>query len=88
LLETIESNKEGDEVEEQGAAESDVRPEDDLGVYLFGSTVVNTHSVQTLKDEWTAYLAEGQEPIKSNPLIWWAKNKHRFPRVANLARKY
>lgn len=45
-------------------------------------------SLATMGEEFDKYCAESCEPEQSNPFLWWAGNKTKYPNVAAVSRQY
>jgi len=41
-----------------------------------------------LQNEFLVYDNISDEPVDSDPLIWWKANEGRFPQMAKLAKRY
>jgi hypothetical protein len=52
----------------------------DVSVVLSAATL--------LQNEFLVYDNISDEPVDSDPLIWWKANEGRFPQMAKLAKRY
>lgn len=92
----IAVGEEGEEVEDvpdqsEPVTGKKVRREEDF-LQLFGPHYQSyrgsaAHST-TAAEEILDFFSLPQIPTMANPLQWWASNQGRFPRLANLSRKY
>lgn len=48
----------------------------------------NTRSTDNVEEEVDSFLKDPPPLLDSSPAAWWKVNEGRFPRLANLARKY
>lgn len=56
---------------------------------LFTTEKGTTKSLsQITEEEIMSYRLTGCFPADENPLAWWRNNKHKYPHIAKLARRY
>jgi hypothetical protein len=62
--------------------------EDSIATFLFGNSICKSSSLRTAEAEIKCYQLEPAILYEHNPLLWWKTNQHRFPLLAEIARKY